>query len=289
MPASESSRAASPAFVVARLEPLELYMTPIHIDPERPAMPISHPRYYSSYLAKLLGPFATLGLAEDTWALNERALDEDGFLEQAYLFHEERERQLFDALDKTQSGVVVCVFDATDRIQHMFYRYSDADSRADRPGDGERYAGAVLDIYRRCDDLIGRVREVLDPRTVTGRSVGPRLRGVSPRRQSQRLVSRRRLSRAPRRSAGRRRVSARRRLEPHARLRGRPRRHVPESARARGAGHRRAGRGGGRLKQGDRRQARTAARPRGRPAGGRGSRRHGARATAAPTSIKRRT
>ncbi len=107
-------------------------MTPIHIDPERPALPISHPRYYSSYLAKLLGPFATLGLAEDTWALNERALDEDGFLEQAYLIHEERERQLFDALDKTQSGVVVCVFDATDRIQHMFYRYGDADPRADR-------------------------------------------------------------------------------------------------------------------------------------------------------------
>ena len=153
-------------FRLARLEPFELYMTPIHIDPDRPALPISHPRYYSSYLAKLLGPFATLGLAEDTWALNERALDEDGFLEQADLIHEERERQLFDALDKTQSGVVVCVFDATDRIQHMFYRYSDADSRADRPGDGERYARAVLDIYRRCDDLIGRVREMLDSRTV---------------------------------------------------------------------------------------------------------------------------
>jgi predicted AlkP superfamily phosphohydrolase/phosphomutase len=153
-------------FRLASLEPFALYMTPIHIDPDRPALPISHPRYYASYLAKLLGPFATLGLAEDTWALNERALDEDGFLEQAYLFHEERERQLFDALDKTRSGVVVCVFDATDRIQHMFYRYGDADSRADRPGDRERYASAIEDIYRRCDDLIGRVRAALEPRTV---------------------------------------------------------------------------------------------------------------------------
>ncbi len=81
-------------FRLSSLEPFGLYMTPIHIDPERPALPISHPGYYASYLAKLLGPFATLGLAEDTWALNERALDEDGFLEQAYLFQEERERQL---------------------------------------------------------------------------------------------------------------------------------------------------------------------------------------------------
>ncbi|HSD09746.1 MAG TPA: alkaline phosphatase family protein [Candidatus Binatia bacterium] len=153
-------------FRLSSLEPLALYMTPIHIDPERPALPISHPRYYASYLAKFLGSFATLGLAEDTWALNERALDEDGFLEQAYLFQGERERQLLDALDKTERGIVVCVFDATDRIQHMFYRYTDPDPRADLPGDRARYARAVEDIYRRSDDLIGRVRATLDPQTV---------------------------------------------------------------------------------------------------------------------------
>ncbi|MET0153125.1 MAG: alkaline phosphatase family protein [Candidatus Binatia bacterium] len=153
-------------FRLSSLEPLGLYMTPIHIDPERPALPISHPRYYGSYLAKLLGPFATLGLAEDTWALNERALDEDGFLEQAYLFQDERERQLLDALDRTGRGVVVCVFDATDRIQHMFYRYTDPDPRADCPGDRGRYGRAIEEIYRRSDDLIGRVRAKLDAQTV---------------------------------------------------------------------------------------------------------------------------
>ena len=153
-------------FRLSSLEPFGLYMTPIHIDPERPALPISHPRYYASYLAKLLGSFATLGLAEDTWALNERVLDEDGFLEQAYLFQEERERQLLDALDKTRRGIVVCVFDATDRIQHMFYRYTDPDPRADRPGDRSRYARAIEEIYRHSDDLIGRVRAKLDVQTV---------------------------------------------------------------------------------------------------------------------------
>jgi predicted AlkP superfamily phosphohydrolase/phosphomutase len=153
-------------FRVSSLEPLALYMTPIHIDPERPALPISHPRYYAGYLAKLLGSFGTLGLAEDTWALNERALDEDGFLEQAYLFQEERERQLFDALEKTRTGIVVCAFDATDRIQHMFYRYTDPDARADLHGDRARYARAIQEIYRRSDDLIGRVRGRLDEQTI---------------------------------------------------------------------------------------------------------------------------
>ena len=57
-----------------------LYATPVQIDPENPALPISQPRYYAIYLSKLLGPFSTLGMAEDTWALNEGAIDEDAFL-----------------------------------------------------------------------------------------------------------------------------------------------------------------------------------------------------------------
>ena len=43
-------------------------------------MPISHPSYYATYLAKKVGPFATLGLAEDTWALNEGVTDDGTFL-----------------------------------------------------------------------------------------------------------------------------------------------------------------------------------------------------------------
>jgi len=54
---------------------VNLYMTPIHIDPENPAMPISHPEVYAIYLAKKQGKYATLGLAEDTWSLNNRVID----------------------------------------------------------------------------------------------------------------------------------------------------------------------------------------------------------------------
>src|SRR5205085_8438605 len=58
---------------------LEVYVTPVNIDPGRPDLPISHPVTYSMYLAKLFGPYATLGLAEDTWALNEKVLDDRRF------------------------------------------------------------------------------------------------------------------------------------------------------------------------------------------------------------------
>ncbi|MEA2624867.1 MAG: hypothetical protein QOD06_912 [Candidatus Binatota bacterium] len=150
---------------VMSAEPFALYVTPIHIDPEHPALPISHPRYYGPYLSKLLGRFATLGLAEDTWALNERVLDEDGFLEQAYLIHGERERQLFDVLEKTRTGVVVCVFDATDRVQHMFYRYTDPDPRAACP-DADRHGNVVEDLYRRMDEMLARIRREVDEGSV---------------------------------------------------------------------------------------------------------------------------
>ena len=65
-------------FLITETTPeLSLYSTPINIDPEDPALPISHPTYYATYLAKLLGAYSTLGMAEDTWALNEHAIDSD--------------------------------------------------------------------------------------------------------------------------------------------------------------------------------------------------------------------
>jgi predicted AlkP superfamily phosphohydrolase/phosphomutase len=128
----------------------EMYVTPINIDPERPALPVSHPLAYSVCLSKLLGRYATLGLAEDTWALNEGVIDEAAFLEQCYRHHEEREKMLFHALGRQRRGLVACVFDTTDRVQHMFWRNHD---RADGP-----HAGAVEQAYRKMDDLVGRVR-----------------------------------------------------------------------------------------------------------------------------------
>jgi predicted AlkP superfamily phosphohydrolase/phosphomutase len=149
------------------LPELELYMTPIHIDPENPAMPISHPDVYSIYLAKKQGPFATLGLAEDTWALNERVIDEQAFFEQAMGICEERERMFVDALAQTKKGLLTTVFDTTDRVQHMFYRYLDPTHPANAGKDTTEWADAIPRVYERMDALLGRVwHEIERPDTV---------------------------------------------------------------------------------------------------------------------------
>jgi predicted AlkP superfamily phosphohydrolase/phosphomutase len=145
---------------------VEVYVSPVNIDPGHPDLPISHPVTYSIYLAKLYGPFATLGLAEDTWALNEHVLDDDAFLAQCYSNHEDRERMLFDALEKTQQGLCTCVFDTTDRIQHMFWRYLDADHPAARDVPQDKRPQVIPELYQKMDKLIGRVMEKLDDDTL---------------------------------------------------------------------------------------------------------------------------
>jgi predicted AlkP superfamily phosphohydrolase/phosphomutase len=153
-------------FLLMEQQPhVRLYVTPIQIAPEAPALPISHPTAYSIYLAKRQGPFATLGVAEDTSGLNERVIGEDAFLQQAQDIHQERETMFFDALSKTRRGAVVCVFDLTDRVQHMFFRFH-PDERWGAAVADERYAPVLRDLYVQMDTLVGRVMKEIDPHTV---------------------------------------------------------------------------------------------------------------------------
>jgi predicted AlkP superfamily phosphohydrolase/phosphomutase len=144
-------------FLLTETEPeLSLYMSPIQIDPQRPALPISHPSCYAVYLANLLGPYATAGMAEDTWALNEGVIDEDAFLRQAWSIYEEREGMFLDALASASRGVVACVFDTSDRVQHMFYRHL---------GQSDAHANVIEEMYRRMDDLVGKTLPFVDEQT----------------------------------------------------------------------------------------------------------------------------
>lgn len=138
---------------------VSLYMTPIAFDPENPAMPVSHPSYYATYLAKKIGSFSTLGLAEDTWALNEKVIDDGTFLKLSYDIDKEREEMFFSALDKLRFGTLSCVFDATDRIQHMFWRYIEDGHPAARGIDNPEHKDAIEKLYEHNDALVGRVME----------------------------------------------------------------------------------------------------------------------------------
>lgn len=143
-------------------EPFELYVTPIHIDPENPAMAIGYPAVYPMYLAKRQGPYATLGLAEDTWGLSEQVLDDEHFVRQCTDIDREREDMFFDGLDKVPKGFCVCVFDGTDRMQHMFWRYLDPGHPARPEKAPDSIKTAIQDLYVRMDQLVGRTMKRCD-------------------------------------------------------------------------------------------------------------------------------
>lgn len=156
-------------FMLKQFEaPFSMYCTPVNIDPDKPVMPISHPKVFSNYLAKMFGKFATLGLAEDTWSLSEGVNDEDAFLQQAYDIHDEREEMFFDSLRRVQRGMITCVFDGPDRIQHMFWRFHEdnhpaMNGNSERRVDRESHRETIRDMYKKMDVLVGRTMEKAGP------------------------------------------------------------------------------------------------------------------------------
>jgi predicted AlkP superfamily phosphohydrolase/phosphomutase len=154
-------------FYINQLKPhFEMYVTPLNIDPEKPALPISHPFIYSVYLSKLLGSYITLGEANDTWALNEGVLSEEAFLKLSYFNHQEWENMLFNSMKKTKKGVVVSWFETTDSLQHMFFRYMDEKHPARHTDQAKMGPEVIEELYTKMDGLVGKVWEKLDKKDV---------------------------------------------------------------------------------------------------------------------------
>ena len=71
--------------------------------------------------------------------------------------YEERERMFLDAVKQSKSGLLVTtVFDTTDRVQHMFYRYLDPTHPANEGKDTEEWKDAISQVYEKADALVGK-------------------------------------------------------------------------------------------------------------------------------------
>lgn len=134
---------------------VELYISPLNIDPVDPALPISSPPDFARRLAQRAGRFYTQSMPEDTKALAEGVLSPREFLDQARLVLEQRKRLLRAALDHFDRGLLFFYFSSTDQISHMFFRAHDPTHPAREPDD-ERWAGVLTEVYRELDRVVGR-------------------------------------------------------------------------------------------------------------------------------------
>lgn len=142
---------------------LRLYLSPINLDPKKPILSIASPKGLTKGMVEEIGLFSTLGWAEDTWGLNEDRLDEDAFLEQTYDIWRDLEELTVNYIKKDNYDFFISVFEATDRIQHMFWRYIDTKNPLYDPAGAEKYGQEILKVYQRYDALVGKVLALVPP------------------------------------------------------------------------------------------------------------------------------
>jgi len=144
-----------------------VYASPIQIAPGSAPLPISAPRGFAKRMAERLGPMKTAGWPEDTFAANERVLnDVQAFadIEDTYRAHE---RLLLDRLDHANASLCAMVFTAPDRASHLFFRYRDTRHPAHDPRQIAAFqretgvADPIRESYRWMDQTLGAVRERL--------------------------------------------------------------------------------------------------------------------------------
>jgi len=144
----------------------KLYISPIHIDPADPALPISTPDSYAAQLAKRFGSFFTKGLPADTAALDNDVLDEAEFLAQDDIVLRESLEQLDFELGRFNEGLFFFYFSSTDQRQHMFWRLIDPDHPAYDRRLAEKYGTVIEDIYREMDRVLDGVLRKADKDTL---------------------------------------------------------------------------------------------------------------------------
>jgi predicted AlkP superfamily phosphohydrolase/phosphomutase len=127
-------------------EELSIYALPLQIHPLRSAWHYGTPMNFVKDSWKNAGPFLTVGWPQDTTALEDGFIEDDHFIRLCESIVNTRERVLMHHLDSFSEGVLGCVFDTLDRMQHMFWR-----ARPD----------LIDEWYVKMDALVGRVEQKL--------------------------------------------------------------------------------------------------------------------------------
>jgi predicted AlkP superfamily phosphohydrolase/phosphomutase len=165
-------------FYLRSIDPeVELYASPVNLDPLAPAAPVSEPADASAELAEAIGRYYTQGMAEDVNALKKTLITDAEFMAQADLVYTERRRMMDYALERYNErgagGVLFFYYSTVDLCSHMMWRHGDPahpfhdpelaaeDSSHWSGREGSTWKDTVTDLYLKMDPVLGRLREEL--------------------------------------------------------------------------------------------------------------------------------
>jgi len=151
IPAVRSVRGMVRIFARQFTPRLQIYVSPVNIDPAAPEVPTSVPASYSSEMAKAIGPFYTQGIAEDTAALRQDVFQLPDYLAQSRSVTEEQMAMLRYGIQRFQGGLFFQHFLGIDQNSHMLWA---------------KHENELLDTYRRVDEAVGWVRSNAGDATV---------------------------------------------------------------------------------------------------------------------------
>jgi predicted AlkP superfamily phosphohydrolase/phosphomutase len=141
-------------------------VSPLNLDPEAPALPISTPDSYAAELARASGRFYTQGMPEDTKALNEGVFTPEEFLAQARLAGQEVIDQYRRVLGDFRAGLLFYYFGNLDQVSHMMWRPMDPQHPAYDPERDGPFREVVTQIYAQLDGVVGETLERMGPETL---------------------------------------------------------------------------------------------------------------------------
>jgi predicted AlkP superfamily phosphohydrolase/phosphomutase len=146
-------------YLIRSGQELQLYASPVNMDPRHPPVPISKPDGFAADLASTLGVYRTLGWAESTdKPLNDDRVEEQAFLDDSNRAMDDRERVILENLRHDDWDLFVAAIETTDRISHMMWRLIDPKHPMYDASLAAKYGDAIEKIYRRADDFVGRLR-----------------------------------------------------------------------------------------------------------------------------------
>jgi predicted AlkP superfamily phosphohydrolase/phosphomutase len=154
---------------ITRFYPLEigenvrLHMACMMFHPGDPYAAFTEPERYAKDLFERYGLFRTIGWQYDTHALRQDRLDEDAFfvdIRQGMAF---TERMTLDEMDRGDFDMLISVWEATDRVGHMYWRFRDPQHPMHDPALVEKWGKAVEESYKISDSIVGNVMAKMKP------------------------------------------------------------------------------------------------------------------------------
>ena len=132
-----------------------LYASPVHWRADHPPAPLSSPASLSAALYERVGPYRTLGWADQAAALDANLIDEKAFMDDLYRAFDDQAQVILQRIDTHNWDLLVGTIDSIDHVQHMMWSQTAAG----------KFGDAIERMYRRCDDMVGDVMKHADPDT----------------------------------------------------------------------------------------------------------------------------